>query len=149
MAEAVNGGGQNEELRLKALRRARTGKKISITKRIKQLNRLVSEESGRRAMELLLNGLQTVFGELEQVCETISTLIDEDEELNDVESIRFDVDSCVAVVTEYLEFHNDDPRSSSSSIALDWVRKHDGRFGMDNDDDSSNHSIEDVKEVSF
>ena len=138
MAEAGNGGKQNEEKKLKVLQRARTGKKISITKRIQQLNEHVSQRGGRRALGLLLDGLQKVFWELEQVCEEILNLSEVVDDLNDIEEIRFEVDSCVASATEYLESRQDDPPSTSSSIALSWVQKHLERFGAMNDDASSN-----------
>ena len=140
MAEAGNGGKQNEEKKLKVLQRARTGKKISITKRIQQLNEHVSQKGGRRALGLLLDGLQKVFWELEQVCEEILNLSEVVDDLNDIEEIRFEVDSCVASATEYLESRQDDPPSTSSSIALSWVQKHLERFGAMNDDVSSNLS---------
>ena len=131
---------------LKVLRRSRTGKKSSITKRIQQLDRLVSEKGGRRAIGLLLEGLQKVFGELEQVCEEIFNLSDVEDELNDIEDIRFEVDGCVASTTDHLELRKDDPPSEDSSIALSWVRKHAGRFGVISDD-GSNHSSEDGNAV--
>ena len=87
----------------------------------------------------MLNALQNVFGELEKVCLEISDLCDEEDHLNDIEDIRFEVETCVAMATEYLEARKGDPPSTASSIALSWVRKHMGQFGV-NDEVSSNHS---------
>ena len=141
MAEATKGEDQNEGKRLKVLRRSRTGKKGSITKRINQLDKFVSEKGGRRATEMMLKGLQDIFKELEKVCLEISDLCDEEDQLNDIEEIRFNVETCVAMATEYLDARREDPPSEASSIALSWVRKHMGQFGVNDDDEvSSNHS---------
>ena len=130
--------GQEElERRLKVLRGSRTGKKSSITKRINQLHKYVEDKQGRRATELLLEFLQKVYGELEKVCEEISELSEEYDSKNDLEDVRFEVDSCAATVAEYLEATRDDPASSNSSIALSWVKKHAKRFGGGYEEDGS------------
>ena len=124
MAAAEGGGSDNLGRRLKRLKGSRTGKKSSITKRITQLERMVSEKSGRRALQMLLQNLGTIYQELEQVCEEISTISDDEDPYNDIEEIRFQVETTVATVTEHLEARKDDPHSESSSIALSWVMKH-------------------------
>ena len=100
MAEAAQ---KVMEKRLKILRESRTGKKGSITKRINQLYQYVAEKEGRRATELLLKYLHKVYEELEKVCCEISELSDEYDGLNDLEDIRFEIETCEATVTEYLE----------------------------------------------
>ena len=62
--------------------------------------------------------------------------------MSDIENICFEVDSCASNVTEFLELRKDHPPSSSSSIALSWVWEHVGRFGVEHDDKSRNHSSE-------
>ena len=124
MAAAEGGANNNLGRRLKKLKGSRTGKKRSITMRINQLERMVSEKGGRRAIQMLLQNLETIHHELEQVCDEISDICDEEDPYNDIEEIRFQVESSVATVTEYLEARKDDPHSENSSIALSWVMKH-------------------------
>ena len=118
MAAAEGGANGNLGRRLKKLKGSRTGKKRSITMRINQLERMVSEKGGRRAMQLLLQNLETVHHELEQVCDEISNISDEEDPYNDIEEIRFQVESTVATVTEYLEARKDDPHSRRIPVLL-------------------------------
>ena len=128
---AAEGGMSNSlQRRLKKLKGSRTGKKRSITMRINQLDRMVSEKGGRRAIQLLVEHLKTVYNELEAVCDEISTISDEEDPYNDIEEIRFQVETSVATVTEYLEARMNDPASESSSVALSWVKKHLHQFGQ-------------------
>jgi hypothetical protein len=103
MAASVSGETMDVERRLKMLRGSRTAKKGSITKRIKKLNSFVAENGGRRATEIMMKALLAVYAELEKVCADISLNTDEDDILNNLEDIRFEVENCVAMVTEYLE----------------------------------------------
>ena len=144
MEIAAGNEGMNESVvrRLKKLEGSRNGKKGSITKRINQLENFVSERNGRRATQLLVGALETVYRELEQVCEEISYL-DEDDDF-DIEDILFEVQTCVAMVTQYLEARKDDVASDSSSVALSWVRKHLGQFGEDREETGSRSSGDNV-----
>ena len=128
IAASDEGVGADMARRLKKLKASRTGKKGSITKRMNQLERFVSERNGRRATQLLVGALQTVYQELVEVCEEISTLDGEDDPNNDIEDVLFEVESCVAMVVEYLEARREEPRTESSSVALSWVKKHLHRF---------------------
>ena len=114
--------------RLKVLRGSRTGKKSSVTKRLKQLENYMEQGKGRRATDLLMKCLHGVYMELEQVCTEISNLSQEYDVLNDLEDIRFEVETCAANVMEYLERRKDDPASPTSSVALNWVKQHAGQF---------------------
>ena len=118
LAAGGKGGSEGMARKLKKLKASRTGKKGSITKRINQLERFVSEKNGRRATQLLVGALQTVFQELVEVCEEISTLDGEDDPNNEIEDVRFEVESCVAMVVEYLEARREEPRTENSSVAL-------------------------------
>ena len=105
--------------KLTKLKKSRTGKKIYITKRINQLNGMVEAGGcGRGEMKRLVDKLVVVYEELEKVCDDImdiSLLHDvSDDNLNDVEDIRFNVDSCVALVTEHIESRQDEAPSSGS-----------------------------------
>ena len=98
--------------KLKKLKVSRTGKKGYITKGMNQLNGMV-EAGGcsRGEMKRLMNRSVAVYEELENVCEEITDL----EILHDVsEDIRFNVDCCVASVTEHLESRQDEAPSSGS-----------------------------------
>ena len=119
--------------KLEKLKKSRTGKKGYITKRINQLHGMV-EAGGcsRGEMKRLMDKLVAVFEELENLCEEImdiSLLHDvSDDNLNNVEDIRFNIDSCVARVTEHIESRQGEApssgshRTSSSSIRTSkWV----------------------------
>ena len=149
MATGVSGKIQDVERRLKLLRKSRTNKKGSVTKRINGLKRFVADNGGRRATKMMIDALEKVYAELEKVCEEISLATDEDDDLNDLEDIRFNVENCVAVASEYLEATKDDPASETSSIALSWVKKHVGRFGIHEEEDlvMENDDLDDTQNL--
>ena len=120
--------------KLTKLKRSRTGKKRYITMRINQLNGMV-EAGGcsRGEMRRLMDKLVEVYEELETVCEEIMDLsllhdVSEDD-LNNVEEIRFNVDNCVALVTEHLESRLDEaPSSGSHRTSSGSMRTLKGRY---------------------
>ena len=109
--------------RLQALKLSRRGKKGAITKRANELEKLVEERGSRRRMQFLTEKLQQVYEDLKKVCEEILHLCDEVSEYNDLEDVECRVDSCVALVSEYLDSHKDDP-SSGGSFTSTWVHQH-------------------------
>ena len=72
-------------------------------------------------MTAVMDGLNSVFKELEQVCEEISSISDDIDELNSLEDIRMNIEICVAVVTDHLDGRRDEPPSTETSS---WVAKH-------------------------
>ena len=64
------------ERRLRNLKNSRRGKKGSITKRIKQLQELLGENTGKKRLKFLAETLGGVSEELQKVCEEISDLSD-------------------------------------------------------------------------
>ena len=109
--------------RLKALKLSRRGKKGAITKRANELEKLVEEKGSRRRIQFLNEKLLQVYEDLKQVCMEIFQLCDEVDDYNDLEDVECRVDSCVALVSEYLESRQDDP-SSSGSFTSTWVNRH-------------------------
>ena len=109
--------------RLAILRRSRTGKKGSITKRIKKLEKVVSEAGSKRVIRALSSGLEAVFAELLQVCDEITRLSSEVDPLNCIEEIRTDVEICIVEARDHLEARQDEP-NSSQSYTSSWVNKH-------------------------
>ena len=78
---------ENEGLaakQLSRLRASRTAKKGIITKRIRQLETLVADGGSRRVIARLMEALQVVFNELIQVCDQISDLCEDFDELNEL-----------------------------------------------------------------
>ena len=71
----------------------------------------------------MMDALQLKFGELQQVCEEISGLAEEDDEYNCLEVAEMEVQTCSAKVAEYLESRENDP-PSSGSLTSSWVEKH-------------------------
>ena len=74
-------------------------------------------------MQFLTEKLLQVYQDLKKVCEEILHLCDEVDEYNDLEDVECRVDSCVALISEYLESHKDDP-SSGGSFTSTWVQQH-------------------------
>ena len=123
MGAAANQEQEAMERHLRNLKNSRRGKKISITKRIKQLEQLVEQYAGRKRISFLLDALRTVFEELQVLCDEISTLSDDDDVHNDIEEIRFNVENCIAEVTDHLDARADEPLTTSS-LTSSWVAKH-------------------------
>ena len=57
----------------------------------------------KRAMSVLMQGLLKTMDELEQVCNEISYMSDEIDELNFLDDIRMNVEVAVAMSTEHLD----------------------------------------------
>ena len=109
--------------RVKTLKLSRRGKKSAITKRINELEKLVVERGSRRRIQFLSDKLLKVFEDLNKVCTEISELCDEIDDHNDLADVEAKIDSCVALITEYLGTRQDEP-SSSGSFCSTWVKQH-------------------------
>ena len=101
MAEQVGDNGELER-ELRRLKFQRRGKKAAITIRIQKLEKLMQPSSTgqytkRRIVNGALNALIKVFDELQQVCYDISQ-ISEDDDHNDLETVRLDIDMCSTLV---------------------------------------------------
>ena len=107
------GNGNNMDMQLRKWKYSRRGKKGAITKRIRQLEKLMHEGGKKRMIDFLCDALKKVFEELSEVCMEISTLEDEDDEYNEIEDVRIRVETCVALVADHLENRSD--RSSSTA----------------------------------
>ena len=124
--ELINMDTEEARRKLTKLKRSRTGKKGAITKRIAQLNGM-AEAGGmsRRQMRYMMEKLIEVYSELEKVCDEItdiSELFEEIDDLNCIEDVRMNVDTCVALVTEHIESRQDELSSSFGSVrTLSWV----------------------------
>ena len=136
--------------RVKTLKMSRRGKKISITTRVKEIEKLVAERGGRRRIQYLAERLGEVFESLRQVCRDISNLCHEVDEYNDLEDVELQVDSCIALVNDYLHLRRDDPSSSGSSFCSAWVRQHaSGMLGGNSRDGSVTASHSSADDVSI
>ena len=116
------------ERTLARLKNSRTGKKGSITKRMRRIEALVDEGGSRRVIRSLVTALGKVFEELQDVCAQISSLAEEVDENNCIEDIRGQVEECIAVAEDNLEARKDDP-DSTGSIASLWVREYESFVG--------------------
>ena len=113
----------SEENKVAKLKRQRAGKKGSITKRIEQLNRLLSEGGSRTKIKYLHSAMIEVHNATKAICEQINVLMDSDD-TDWIEEVDLNVDTCTAEVNEYLEARKDDAESSVRSFTESWVRKH-------------------------
>ena len=131
--------------RLTQLKHMRRGKKSAITKRISQLENLILEGSKKRMLQILSDNLQTVMGELVQVCEEIAAISPENEldQYNDLEDVRSNVELCIAAVTDHLDSRRDEGTSSGS--ISDWVQRHSlGSYKGGSDVESKSRASVDV-----
>merc|ERR1711973_395074 len=83
---------------------------------------MVMEKAKRKVISKMMEGLQVVFNELQQVCDNISNLSDEFDELNSTEFIRLNVETCLAEAAASLDDRQDEP-PSSGSIASAWLNE--------------------------
>ena len=116
------------EKHLKTLKGQRTWKKGAITKRIKKLESMVNDGGRRTLIRAAVDGLLTVFDELNQVCASIAAMSEEVDDLNSVEEIRMEVEMCVAMANEDLDARKDDPPSTEDDTS-EWVNQHAGISG--------------------
>ena len=114
-------GEHDPRKRLKYFKGQRTYKKGAITTRIRELDALVANGGSRRLIKTMSDGLLVVFQELTQVCDEISYISEEFDDLNSVEEIRVRVEMCVSMAHESLEVRAYDPPSTETSS---WVQKH-------------------------
>ena len=71
---------------------------------------------------MLLEGLGSTFADLEQVCDEISMLTDDDyDDLNSLEDIKINIEMCAGAVADHLAARADEPPSTETSS---WVAKH-------------------------
>ena len=109
---------------LKKLKWSRRGKKAAITKRLDILDRMISEGGSRRIISALVDKMQKSLEELQQVCDQISYYTDSVDEDNCLETVRINVDTCVAFAMEYLEERKNDESTVTSSITSSWIQKY-------------------------
>ena len=114
-------GEQDPRKRLKYFKGQQTYKKGAITTRMKKLDELVANSGSRRLIKTMSDCLLIVFQELKQVCDEISYISEEFDDLNSVEEIRVRVEMCVSIANESLEVRAYDPPSTETSS---WVQKH-------------------------
>ena len=118
---------QDFELQVNRLIAKRTYKKGSITRRIRDLERVVSEGERPSRVSYMLQCLVDTFNALQEICEEISLMTQHrevqwhltNEEWMEAEKER--VDLCAIEVTEYLEARKGDQLSSASSLTERWV----------------------------
>ena len=112
-----------EDKRILQLKRIRSGKKGSITKRITQLDRLVSEGGSRTQISYLLEALLVVQKAIQAIHEELLSL-ESDPETDWIEVENHRIDTCVSEAKAYLEAREGEP-ASTASLAASWVRTHD------------------------
>ena len=117
------------EVKVTKLKNSCSGKKGSITRRIDELNRLVSESGSRTRIKFLHEAMLEVYRALKVSFNKLSELVDTPE-YDWLESIDASVGVCTAEVSEYIESRRDDP-SSTSSLTDSWVKKHSPRITYD------------------
>ena len=103
MAESRDSHAGDCTKRVKTVKMSRRGKKISITACLKEIEKLVAKRGGRHRIQYLAERLRE---SLRQVCRDISNLCQEVDEYNDLEDVELQVDSCIALVNDYLHLRN-------------------------------------------
>ena len=85
---------------------------------------MISEGGSRRIISALLDKMQKSLEELQQVCDQISSYTDSVDEDNCLETVRINVDTCVAFAMEYLEERKNDESTVTSSATSSWIQKY-------------------------
>ena len=99
---------------IKRARYRKTGKKISIKKRINQIQNLIQEQGSRTKITSLTEQLKRVLQEARTCYEEFLSLIGSDHKEYDeswIEDLSITVDSCVSDVDEYMHERRLDPPS--------------------------------------
>ena len=87
------------------------------------LNNLVSEGGSRRIIASLMEKLGTVYEETQAICDQIAARSEEMEELNCLETLRINMDMCLAHAEDYLEARQDEP-PSTNTFTSSWVNQY-------------------------
>ena len=112
------------EEKINSLKRIRAGKKGSITKRVAQLKRIVSEGGSRSKLRYLVTALSEVHKATTTVNNEILQLTGNDSiDVAWMEDVNFNVDDAVSEVQDYLEARANEP-SSTPSMTESWIRNH-------------------------
>ena len=103
------------EKKIESLLNLRRGKKSSVTKRINELERLISEGGSRTKIKVLHKALKNVQDALITVCNELNELrTPSAADIDWLEDIDHKIDSCSGEVQDYLEARKDDPPSTAS-----------------------------------
>ena len=114
------------------LKRLRAGKKGSITKRVNDLNRLVSEGGSRTKIKYLHDALLSVHLAVQDTCKELAALTPPQAlDIEWLEKVNYAVESCSAEVLDYLDARKDEPASSAPSMTSSWVETHRAGKGKD------------------
>ena len=100
------------------LKRRRASKKGHVTRRITELDRLVSEGGSRSKIRYLLEALMDKYKEVGDIHEEIVPLIDADDS-DWLEEVKINVDRCASEVHEYFERRREDP--PSEEYTKSWI----------------------------
>ena len=108
------------------LKRKRAGKKGLITRKIKQIQELISENGSRTKISYLKGRLNEVLQEATRIHEHIMELSDGTTKFSEddgwLEDVTYNVDTCNSDVNEYLESRRDEPPSENRSITS-WLQR--------------------------
>ena len=101
---------------LKTATNERTGKKISITKRITIINELMSKQGSRTTLKIHEEKLKRKFSEARESHNKVMRLFMPNEPTDEqgmmwIENLEIVVDQCLGEVQQYLEDHQYDPPS--------------------------------------
>ena len=124
--------------KLASLKRSRAGKKGSITKRVEQLKRIVSEGGSRTRLQYLLSCLLEVQKAVKLISSEILQLSGNDQaDIAWLEDVNFTVDDCASEVHGYLDARKNDPESDPS-MTESWAYKHASHIDLASDKSSEN-----------
>ncbi len=124
--------------KLASLKRSRAGKKGSITKRVEQLKRIVSEGGSRTRLRYLLSCLLEVQKAVKLISSEILQLSGNDQaDIAWLEDVNFTVDDCASEVHGYFEARKDDPESDPS-MTESWAYKHASHIDLTSDKATDN-----------
>ena len=110
--------------RIEELMNLRRGKKSSITKRINELQRLISESGSRTKILFLQKALFKVRDALLITCNELTDLRNSNiADVEWLEEVLHRIDTCSGDIEDYMEARRDDT-PSTQSLTKSWVENH-------------------------
>ena len=101
------------------IRRKRSGKKSSITRRIQEIDRIIKERGSRTKLQFLREGLEEVWKEAIELHEQLMQHLDQnDKEFSDdwIEELGIKVNTCLSNIHDYMIQRQNDPPSIESQF---------------------------------
>ena len=117
---------------LMKLKKSCAAMKGSLTRRTKDIHKMIAEAGSRTKIKFLHEVILEVYQTTKETFGRISSLVD-NPDYEWMEAVDSTVSECIAAVEEYFEARKDDPESTDG-LSETWVRNHQPRLTKVSDD---------------